>query len=410
MTASQIKQIAGRAGRYGVHADDTVGCATTMEQKDIPVLKMAMEAPIQPITRAAYSPSQEALVKLSELIDAPDSPHGRTIEETQQMQQDNKGQGRVSQKTHDLINSTEGMGRSLVALRKDARMLVQLDEQLYFQSNISGQLKLLSIIERASTFRSTRDSAFRTNARAEVDSSGSGKDLPVGADSGQTLSISERERLADAPANTRDGRVMYALESFTRIFCTGSLVEFEQSIAASGMIQTLEKMEAIEADAAEKAKAHAEQEALDPANQTVEANPLTDLPPSWRGHDSTPSSASGTESDQPSAMSYGRSRNAAHFVDIDAPEIHIDSLTMLESLHRTCGLYLWLSYRFPLSFCFGHLVEQYKHRTEMLIQFTLEAIRIARAKRLERIYELRTSVADASKSGDLDSEPERFIS
>lgn len=339
----------------------------------------------------------DALSKLAELIDTPDSLNKRSTEPPAEARKKWSRSDAPEPKVASVISpQTEGMGRSLLALRKDAQMLVQLNEDLFFHSNINSQLHVLQVIEKASTFRSPEDSVVSTQAREDEEVARPGA-LPVGSDSGQSLSIQERERFSDAPANTRDLRVMYALQSFTRYFCMGVLVEFDKAIEASEMIQTLVRMEELEKEALEKAADNPE--FLKPETDTV--NPMVDLPPSWKsaGADSPaggPSQKSGPQ--EPSGLSYGRSRNAAHFVDPDAPEVHIDSLTKLESLHRTCGLYLWLSYRFPLSFCFGQQVEDYKRRTEMMIQFTLEAIRIARAKRLQRLFAIREAAAAESNA------------
>ncbi|KAF9426493.1 RNA helicase [Podila epigama] len=59
LSLTQLKQIAGRAGRFGT--DYAVGQATTLLQGDIPALQRALEAPMIEIERAAIQPTAEML-------------------------------------------------------------------------------------------------------------------------------------------------------------------------------------------------------------------------------------------------------------------------------------------------------------------------------------------------------------
>jgi len=55
LSDSQIKQIAGRAGRYGMHDDnEAAGFVTTLRKNDLPILRRAIAAPVKPI-RCAYT-------------------------------------------------------------------------------------------------------------------------------------------------------------------------------------------------------------------------------------------------------------------------------------------------------------------------------------------------------------------
>ncbi|KAG0260493.1 RNA helicase [Mortierella polycephala] len=59
LSLTQLKQIAGRAGRFGT--EYSVGKATTLLQADIPTLKKAVAAPMIDITRAALQPTGDMI-------------------------------------------------------------------------------------------------------------------------------------------------------------------------------------------------------------------------------------------------------------------------------------------------------------------------------------------------------------
>ena len=59
LTVSQIKQIGGRAGRFGTFTDDpdTAGTVTTLHSDDLPLLKLAMESPLPALPAAYIAPN-----------------------------------------------------------------------------------------------------------------------------------------------------------------------------------------------------------------------------------------------------------------------------------------------------------------------------------------------------------------
>ena len=57
LSTSQIKQIAGRAGRFGLHDSDAVGVVTTLHEPDLEVVRKALAARFEPLHFARLSMS-----------------------------------------------------------------------------------------------------------------------------------------------------------------------------------------------------------------------------------------------------------------------------------------------------------------------------------------------------------------
>ncbi|KLO19616.1 P-loop containing nucleoside triphosphate hydrolase protein [Schizopora paradoxa] len=56
LSLSQIKQIAGRAGRYGLHEDETVGVVTALKESDMGLIRKALATTIKPGAQRAVLP------------------------------------------------------------------------------------------------------------------------------------------------------------------------------------------------------------------------------------------------------------------------------------------------------------------------------------------------------------------
>ncbi|KZT54320.1 P-loop containing nucleoside triphosphate hydrolase protein, partial [Calocera cornea HHB12733] len=69
LSPSMAKQIAGRAGRFGLHGpDDAGGEVTTLFPSDLPILKTAMGVPNAPLRRGLLGPPFGALLDFHQLL------------------------------------------------------------------------------------------------------------------------------------------------------------------------------------------------------------------------------------------------------------------------------------------------------------------------------------------------------
>ncbi|KAG8965302.1 RNA helicase [Tulasnella sp. 408] len=68
LTVSATKQIGGRAGRFGLHEEDSTGLVTTLREHDMNALRKAMAGTIPPLTYAYLEPSPEAMAELATLL------------------------------------------------------------------------------------------------------------------------------------------------------------------------------------------------------------------------------------------------------------------------------------------------------------------------------------------------------
>ncbi len=187
LSASQIKQIAGRAGRYGTQDKNTSkadlgGIVTTRHQHELDILRAALASPLLPITRAAIQPTSETLTQLSAMLPS--------------------------------IDTTKAGGgggglRTLSQIYADVSLLARIDSKNFFLSDFSQQLTISPLIESASS---------------------------------GLLTVSERETFSNAPANTRDERVVAFLCKAVSRFSRGGLVEFDDAAKDLAMLEVEEEV------------------------------------------------------------------------------------------------------------------------------------------------------------------------
>lgn len=65
---SAFKQIAGRAGRYNHYGENAPGIVTTLSEADLPILRKALELPIEPIRYARVHASQAQFAAVAQAL------------------------------------------------------------------------------------------------------------------------------------------------------------------------------------------------------------------------------------------------------------------------------------------------------------------------------------------------------
>ncbi|PKI83959.1 RNA helicase [Malassezia vespertilionis] len=279
LSVSQIKQIAGRAGRYGTLRDAQGGLVLTRYARDMPLLRAALDAPTLPLVRAALQPPSGMLESLALLL--PFSGNG----------------------------GADRSARSLSELYQDMTLLAQIEPGTFAFANFDAQSALAPILELR------------------------GRNM---------LTHAEKERWANAPVNLRDERAVAWFGNAVELYARGELIPFERCARFLGTLEAEQQVTgAMCAAQARRDEARRGGGQVLPLEAYTHAN--------------------------------------------DADILTVDTLMLLESHHRALSLYLWLSFRFPLAFCFREDVEKRKAGTEKAIEFCLDAIRIQRARRLTKL-------------------------
>jgi len=275
LSLTQVKQIAGRAGRFGQERRDSTtdevptagGSVTTLHAADLPLLRAMLPLPLPPITRATIELPTAAIAAVAPLL-----PATTTYD--------------------DLIDNVAALAK------------------------LPPNTVLMDITKI-------------------------GPQADVVEDFRHVLTLSEVQTFTQAPVNLRDPNVKAIFGAVVRAYAEDYLVQIEEVLEESSLLRTL---------------------------QTVE-DTLASLPP---------------------LPPTGVSRQSS------APPVTISAIPLLESLHKALVLYIWLSYRLELAFPDRALANEYKARTEEVLEACLERLPGVRAKkRSERREEDRRKRADS---------------
>ncbi|CEH12842.1 p-loop containing nucleoside triphosphate hydrolase protein [Ceraceosorus bombacis] len=359
LSGSQIKQIAGRAGRYGTGApgEEAGGEVTTMEEIDLPILRKALAAPLLPIERAVLGPTNDAVAALSTLMGVPQTgiyanqlysgirPDEAGREDSQVWRAYvSPTQYPMSENTVVNFNSTEEqklLDADLTKTYKKSAGHAILDCEVY--DITQGVPSLSQLFTAFKDLARVDTSTYYLAGEAEENILA---DMIEEATRGFAIPILDKFSISRAPVNSRDERVLTFARNLVRGFGRGGLVSVAEGEQGLDMLEALDNAEGCQRRAEE-----------------VVAR----------------ISAKGSE-DKRTLPS------AAH---MEPPGLDVNSLQLLESLHRCVTLYSWLHFRFPLAFPYAEQTLEIKIRTENAIAWTLEAIKYARSRRLAALEKKR---------------------
>jgi len=79
LSVSQTKQIAGRAGRFGLHGDDVIGGVTTLGEQDMQFLRDTLPKPVKPHTAAILGSNLQTCIAIASVL--PSDASMQTIQE-----------------------------------------------------------------------------------------------------------------------------------------------------------------------------------------------------------------------------------------------------------------------------------------------------------------------------------------
>ena len=68
LSLSSFKQIGGRAGRFVLNGENTPGVVTALSDAHLPVIRKALELPIEPLRYARLSPNKDMITRVAEVL------------------------------------------------------------------------------------------------------------------------------------------------------------------------------------------------------------------------------------------------------------------------------------------------------------------------------------------------------
>lgn len=155
------------------------------------------------------------------------------------------------------------------------------------------------------------------------------------------LTLIERSGFSNAPVNLRDEELVALFGNMVRLYAKGNLNSFEDVARGSGLMETLYDVESVH---------------------------RVDKPESFKAEELENTTEEGNKSSDTDRR--------------DSVSLDINTLIVLETLHRGLTLYRWLSMRFSIAFPFYAEAARLKTRTERAIDYCLELIRANRQRRL----------------------------
>jgi len=319
LSTSQIKQIGGRAGRYGVnktplspsspdeidpndsHAaavaaaaanlEDSAGVVTCLVEEDMDLLRSAMAAVTAPLPRAALHPTAEELERFTAQV-AP-----------------SMGQNEILELFPVLAASTDN----------------------YFIPSFKSAIKL----------------------SAQLD------DIP-------NLTVGERWQIGNSPVNLRDPLVVSAFKQFTTAHAQDKVMRITSWIAEEELSDLLQQFRTAEAS-------------LDEAKRRKSASGKKGKAGSSDTEADSASKPSAKTSKNLKVMErLLEQHNPSSFITTPLAKRFASGTTLiaLESLHRCISLYLWLANRFLLRFPQKEEARLLKNETQDAIDLVLQQMAV----------------------------------
>lgn len=339
LSASQIKQIAGRAGRFAVgQKSQDGGVVTCLHEEDMPILRAALASPKMDIDFAMVAPHTDRMPELRQLLPETELPGTlSTYEDSPFAAAKAKGlaalEGREEKKRlkdsrHEVPPKvTQAAMRMYSSTYSDMSLLCTPPTDHYCLADTDQQRTLSPIVNQASSYLTDKE----------------GKPI-------SSLTNEARDTFSKAPCNLRDPALINAMRLMVESYAKNGYVEYKTLISELKLDAVLEIVRQLKS----------------------EMRYLWDTQNPHRASDSA------SKAQEPNAIDLARLLPARSIL---RPHFLMD----LESLHRIVMLYIWMSFRFPLAFLQRREAEEYSEEVESAIQFTLEGMRAGRGKRLQEL-------------------------
>ncbi|PWN21188.1 hypothetical protein BCV69DRAFT_282684 [Microstroma glucosiphilum] len=390
LSASQIKQIAGRAGRYGTkrgEKDEDGGVVCTMSEDDMPVLRAALESPMRHINHARIAALPGTIDVLSTMLPSipvvlpkdhwkmEESKIDAAARKRKEMAQRNSGrpspwgsfedpQDEAKEREAGARDSDvpEGMAKTYTDIYADMSLLCDVDTSRYVLGSFRQQSDIGPLVHEASTI------------------SGDTRTLASGERPQSVLTLGEQAQFCHAPLNVRDPILINCFKAMVASYARGEIVDIEAIIRKEKLLDSLVEVEDV------MLSMHARWE-QDRQRSQVDHVDVSE----GRASPAAPSSPAASDKSANSSISvlelanYIPGRNPFNSAPDRSSSSSAPILIILESLHRALCMYIWLNSRSKLAFSQRNLAQHFKLRTEKAIEFVLQAMKVGRSKRLQAL-------------------------